>query len=623
MAIQNFFTSRDNNLDGNTYVGQLGRLWYNPDTNSLYASDGVTVGGVPVDLATNANILANNITVTTITSTSGNVAVTGNLVISGNISPATDIKIGGVRAGPGANISADGLLTIDTANLPLSFGNFTANNNILTIVNVDEDMILATQGNAEIQLVGNIGFYKSNGLPPDPNNLFFFARDDGQLTILVPAEDPILGAVEIVGSATGNIIPPGTAGSMLHLTGNPGIPCRFYVDGNDNYASFVGRRWGGNVAVPTPVQAGQDVLRINATAATDAGVGNVSLAQISLTALENQTTTAQGSKIGFTVTPVGQPAANRVEVANVTVANGVTATKFTTAGTVTATGNISGGNLILSTGGLISSSGLISTTANVAAGNISATGRADITGNLAAGNISITGLISTTGNITAGNVNAFIQMPAGTASQSPLLFTAGNIQIIPPTAGSMSYDGTVFYATPQDAERGLIVTEQVFIPNTDVTLINQAALQSMFGVGVGLSSNTRYAYRVLSTVYKTANNISLQFATAGNVVLAKHSYQTTTTASSTLATVSTPSVLRNILTTGFGTAVTVTPNLNGTGYYSLTITGTLNVTTAGTWIPQIGFTGLPGAGSYVAAGSSIEIWPIGPTGANVSIGNWA
>jgi hypothetical protein len=42
------------------------------------------------------------------------------------------------------------------------------------------------------------------------------------------------------------------------------------------------------------------------------------------------------------VTPVGQPATSRVDVANITVANGVSATKFTTSG------NISGGNLNLS-----------------------------------------------------------------------------------------------------------------------------------------------------------------------------------------------------------------------------------------------------------------------------------
>jgi hypothetical protein len=335
--IQNLFTSRDNNANAETYVGQQDRIWWDPTTNAFYYSDGNTAGGLPVGLSNSANV-----TVNSITANFGNII--GDLTIGGNISPASDVKIGGVRAGPGANISNTGLLTIDTAGLPLSFGNFTANNNILSLVNVNEDMILETSGNAEIQLIGNVGFYKSNGGGiPDPAALFFFARDDGQLTIIVPAEDPFLGAVEIIGSATGNLIPPGAPGAMLHITGNPGIPARVYLDGNGEYASFVARRFNGNVAVPTQVLAGQDVLRINTTAATDAGVGNVAMAQIRTTALENQTTTAQGSSITFTVTPIGSPANARVDVANITVANGVTATKFTTAGTVSATGNITGG----------------------------------------------------------------------------------------------------------------------------------------------------------------------------------------------------------------------------------------------------------------------------------------
>lgn len=46
--IQQFFTSRDNNADGATFVGQQDRLWWNPDTNSIYVSDGVTPGGILV-----------------------------------------------------------------------------------------------------------------------------------------------------------------------------------------------------------------------------------------------------------------------------------------------------------------------------------------------------------------------------------------------------------------------------------------------------------------------------------------------------------------------------------------------------------------------------------------------
>jgi hypothetical protein len=46
--IQNFMTSRDNNAYGPTFVGQEGRLWYNPVTNAIYVSDGVTPGGILV-----------------------------------------------------------------------------------------------------------------------------------------------------------------------------------------------------------------------------------------------------------------------------------------------------------------------------------------------------------------------------------------------------------------------------------------------------------------------------------------------------------------------------------------------------------------------------------------------
>ena len=160
--------------------------------------------------------------------------------------------------------------------------------------------------------------------------------------MLVPAEDPIEGAVEIIGSASGSYIAPGQPGTMLQVTGNPGIPARMYIDGNAEYVALVARRFNGNVAVPTQVLANQDVFRINGTAATSSGMGNVALAQIRMTALENQTPTAQGSSITFTVTPIGSSASSRVDVANVTVAYGLGATK------ATIQGNITAGNLTVS-----------------------------------------------------------------------------------------------------------------------------------------------------------------------------------------------------------------------------------------------------------------------------------
>lgn len=53
--IQNLFTSRDNNAVGNSYVGQQDRIWWNPDTNAFYYSDGNTAGGILITGAGSGN----------------------------------------------------------------------------------------------------------------------------------------------------------------------------------------------------------------------------------------------------------------------------------------------------------------------------------------------------------------------------------------------------------------------------------------------------------------------------------------------------------------------------------------------------------------------------------------
>jgi len=310
MAIGKIKASRVNSVDAPTYVGEDGILFYNFANGVIRLSDGTTPGGVPVPYT-----IASNTT------------------------------IGGIKAGPGANVSTDGTLTIDTAGLPLSIGNLAFIDTTISTLNPNVNLNIETNGIGNINLVGAVNFYKPNG-PIESSNPFFRVKNDGQVQIFVPVEDPIEGGVEIIGSATGRYITPGQPGTMLHLTGNPNVATRFYIDGNAEYTSLVARRYNGNVAAPTQVLAGQDVLRINSTAATNlngGNVGNVAMAQIRTTALENQTSTAQGSSITFTVTPIGSPASARVDVANITVANGVTATKFTTSGNVTA-GNVTATN---------------------------------------------------------------------------------------------------------------------------------------------------------------------------------------------------------------------------------------------------------------------------------------
>lgn len=270
MAIGKIKASRVNRVDAPTYIGEEGILFYNFANGVIRLSDGVTPGGVPVPY----NIASNT-------------------------------TIGGIKAGPGVVVSNDGELYIDTANLALSFGNFTADNNLLTITNVDQNMILRTQGNAEIQLIGNIGFYKPDGLPPNQADRYFSAFEDGQVKFYIPTVDVATGAMEIIGSSTGNTFPTVNTGVMVHVTGQPSTPSRVYNDGNNDFAAFVGRRFNGNVASPTPVLASQDIMRISATGYDGNTIPGTASSRITFKAAENFTTGAFGGNLTFSVVPTG------------------------------------------------------------------------------------------------------------------------------------------------------------------------------------------------------------------------------------------------------------------------------------------------------------------------------
>jgi hypothetical protein len=516
--IQNLFSSRDNNANTQTYVGQTDRIWYNPDNNTFRVSDGNTPGGLPIDYSSDANITANNITANTvtvntgITSTDGNINFTGNLVISGNIPAATDVKIGGVRAGPGANISNTGLLTIDTTGLPLSFGNFTANNNILTIVNADEDMILATQGNAEIQLVGNIGFYKSNGLPPDPNNLFFFAQDDGQITILVPDADPVLSAVQIIGSAAGDSVSPAVAGVMLHITGQPNTFASQYIDGINNFPNYIGRRYNGNVGSPTQVMTGNTIVRFSGQGYSTGGFSGGADGSISLDALEDFTATNQGTIWRFLNNPVAGN--TRQEVANISVANGVTATKFTTSDGVTASGNISGGNLL--------TTGVITATGNITGGNLAGTAITGTLSTAAQPNVTSVGtltLLTVSGNVSGGNLTTGAQVVAtGNITGANITATAniadskGDVRSIPVNTQNTGY-------TLQASDAGKVVNM-----TTGNVTVPAGVFASPFGQAITIYNDQNASNAVVSGAGVTLRLAGT--AATGNRTLARYGLAT-------------------------------------------------------------------------------------------------
>lgn len=342
-------------------AGTNNQIQYNSG-NNFAASANLTFDPVTRILNVIGNVAASNLT--------ANFAnINGNLVVIGNISPAANNKVGGIKPGPGVNVSLDGELTIDGANLPINFGNFTANNNVLSIVNVDEDMILQTEGNAEIQLIGNIGFYKPDGLPPNVANRYFYATSDGTvnskyLDIQSFGDSGIAAPFNVTIDTTGNYRPPAVLnGTIAQFTGNGNV--RSYIV-QDNYGvdgtfgtggQYVFRTGRGNVDTPAAVQTNDRLGEIAAAGWASNGYGGQGSGFYRIVANENFTSTARGGRLELWVVPNGTITETKIATVD---SNGLS---------VTGIANISGNANV---GNIGAASGIFTANANV--GNLFSSG---------------------------------------------------------------------------------------------------------------------------------------------------------------------------------------------------------------------------------------------------------
>ena len=127
--IQNLFTSRDNNANSATYVGQQDRLWWDPVTNRFYYSDGVTPGGFPVGSGGNAttNKLVNG-AYELVLDASGNVTAPGAISAVGNVT--ANYFVGNGSQLTGINVSTNKIFNGNSyANIAVPNGNVEINAN--------------------------------------------------------------------------------------------------------------------------------------------------------------------------------------------------------------------------------------------------------------------------------------------------------------------------------------------------------------------------------------------------------------------------------------------------------------------------------------------------------------
>lgn len=226
-----------------------------------------------------------------------------------------------------------------------------------------------------------------------------------------------------------------------------------------------------------------------------------------------------------------------------------------------------------------------------------------------------------------GQFEGRIKLGYGTADVAPIQFQAGTLTTTPVT-GSLNYDGKSFYATPISNERGLIPTEQTFVLNSALNLTaNVTTPQNVFGVGVTLSANTRYHYRMKLQLAKNgsgSNTPTINFGLSGTATLFAHGYWAFSSVASTQSSVSSGNTMSNYITSGFSTGVPITPQMPvSTSYATVEIHGFMDINAAGTVIPQIAFSSAPNTSCSVQPMSSMRIYPVGTPGNNTTVGTWA
>jgi hypothetical protein len=316
-------------------VGQLGRIWWDPDTNAFYYSDGNTAGGIPIGTASGSGIPIGPINSVQLNAGGGNFLGTSSLTFSGNVltvvgNTTANFFIGDgslltnlpIQPGTYSNTNVASFLTTYTGNVTAgnisitntaNIGNFTISDQTLAGTITDRDVTIDVVGNANINIEGQFHVHGTGNLQIPPQ---FEVASDGQSVFRVPTLDSNFGAVQIVGTTSGSVVPPGNDGGMLQITGQNNQVSRVYNDAVNNYPLYVGRRYNGTALAPTGVLVNQVISRLGANPyLTDtAGFTPLGVAQINFVATENQTSTAQGSRITMNTTPTGSNVQSTVAV---------------------------------------------------------------------------------------------------------------------------------------------------------------------------------------------------------------------------------------------------------------------------------------------------------------------
>ena len=378
--IQNLFTSRDNNANSATYVGQADRLWWDPVTNQFYYSDGNTAGGFPVGGGSgNANPAGSNTQIQfnnngsfgasvnlTFNNSANTLAVTGAASVTGNVTANYFVGNGSQLTGlpatySNAQVSAYLASGTNSANITTSAnisGNyFIGNGSQLTGINVSTNKIFNGNSYANVATPNGNVVINANG------NSWTFDTD-GALNLayvgLVRRQDSVNivsnGFAQLQWVDSGNINTPDPNGTAGPTNWAYVDPYGFHVESNINYqAGNAAHSWSfdinGNLTSAGDLQlvtnnnlwkfdaSGNLTLPGNTSSinyANGTPYGNVTAGNVTIQNQGNTLTTAVNT-INFTGNGVSSTNVGNVVTVNVTAGSGTLPSQTGNAGKILST----------------------------------------------------------------------------------------------------------------------------------------------------------------------------------------------------------------------------------------------------------------------------------------------
>lgn len=217
--------------------------------------------------------------------------------------------------------------------------------------------------------------------------------------------------------------------------------------------------------------------------------------------------------------------------------------------------------------------------------------------------------------------NGEILLVAGGVADAPLKFQSGT-NLTTAEDGAIEFDGTLFYGTSDDGNRGLIPLKHFIMLNADYALTNSNTVQKAFNAttnGALTLEAGRYFFRALFYITgMAATSGNAEFSLGGTSTVSKMTFHSRGHDLSSVLTDAAQNGAGHSPASG-ASGTRLSTSATGTQLF-VTLEGHFNVTVAGTVIPSIRLESASGA--TMKDGSFFECYRIGAAGAT-NVGDWS